>query len=77
LNNSISSANANIDSAAWPEKHDLKLMRNMVGKALDDTNRLEKEKKLQNMYLERLKKDVSMAEKELAKLALTAASIKQ
>ncbi|KAI6227573.1 hypothetical protein M3Y99_01235800 [Aphelenchoides fujianensis] len=76
LNHQIHQIQLQYDSVAWPERNDVKLMKNMVGKANSNANAVEKEKRIQDAYLERLRKDVEIGENELEQLAVTAKSLK-
>lgn len=76
LNQKISNTLTELDTIAWPEKNDVKLLRNIVGKTVSQLLDLEKEKRLQDAYIERLKKDVELAEEEIRRLAETARLIK-
>ncbi|KAI6226369.1 hypothetical protein M3Y99_01296700 [Aphelenchoides fujianensis] len=76
LNHQIHQIQLQYDSVAWPERNDVKLMKNMVGKANSNVNAVEKEKRIQDAYLERLRKDVEIGENELEQLAVTAKSLK-
>ncbi|KAI6216122.1 hypothetical protein M3Y94_00465900 [Aphelenchoides besseyi] len=71
LNSQIHQIQIQYDSVAWPERNDVRLMKNMVGKAKTNVNAVEKEKRIQDAYLERLRKDVEIGENELEQLAIT------
>ncbi|KAI6189258.1 hypothetical protein M3Y98_00443400 [Aphelenchoides besseyi] len=76
LNSQIHQIQIHYDSIAWPERNDVKLMKSMVGKARTNVNAVEKEKRIQDAYLERLRKDVEIGENELEQLAITAKLMK-
>jgi cob(I)alamin adenosyltransferase len=77
LNHEIHIAQQNYDSVAWPEHNDIKLMKNMVGKANTNVSNMEKDKRIQDAYIDRLRKDIEISENELEQLAITAKSLKE
>lgn len=77
INHEIHSLQQHYDSVAWPEHNDIKLMKNMVGKANSNVSNMEKEKRIQDAYIDRLRKDIEMSENELEQLAITAKGLKE
>jgi hypothetical protein len=47
INHQIHNVQQQYDSVAWPERNDVKLMKNMVGKAYSNVATMEKDKRIQ------------------------------
>ncbi|KAI6177706.1 hypothetical protein M3Y97_00937400 [Aphelenchoides bicaudatus] len=77
LNHHIHSVQQQYDSVAWPEKNDVKLMKGMVSKAYSNVATMEKDKRIQDAYIDRLRKDIEISETELEQLAVTAKRLKE
>ncbi|CAD5218083.1 unnamed protein product [Bursaphelenchus okinawaensis] len=76
INHQINLAQTQVDSVAWPEKNDVKLLNSLVGKAHHNVKNLEKDKRIQDSYIERLRRDVEIAENELEQLGVTTRHLK-
>ncbi|CAD5224469.1 unnamed protein product [Bursaphelenchus xylophilus] len=76
VNHQINLVQNQLDSIAWPEKSDVKMMKTILNKASTDVKGMEKEKRIQDAYIERLRRDIEIAENELEQLAVTVRHLK-
>ncbi|KAI1721051.1 hypothetical protein Ddc_07486 [Ditylenchus destructor] len=69
VNQEVNRITVSMDNVAWPERNDVELLKATLNKAVAAVKANARNKRVQDAYIDRLKKDVLLAETQLGKLA--------